>query len=824
MLDAFLSDLRYAARGLRAKPGFTLAVVLTLGLGLGANAAMFGIIDRMLFRPPPLLIDPETAHRVYVSQTIRGTERTGNVSQFAKFVDITKFTTSFSSTAGYTVNDVAVGVGDAAREMRVASVSSTFFGFFDAKPQLGRYFTAAEDAPPSGEPVVVLTDATWKAQYGERRDIIGSKVPIGPLIYTVIGVAPRGFVGLWADRPPAYFIPITSRGGSMGFQGKGNWWTTYTWGWMSMMARRRPGVSVDAATADITRALRSSYDQQLLENPKMPAYSLMKPHGLAGSILAERGPNVSSFAKVARWVSGVALIVLLVACANVANLLLARAIRRRREIAVRLALGVSRGRLLSQLFIESVLLALLGAGAAVFIAQWGGAALRAGLMPQTTAPAAFRDSRTLIFTAIAAIVVGLLTGLAPALQARRTDLTNDLKSGSREGSFQRSRARVALLVLQGAMSVILLVGAGLFVRSLSNVQSMRLGYDVEPVALVNLTMRGVKLDSAATVDLRRRLRERAVRIPGVSQASLQSSMPFWSTWSIGLFVEGIDTVSRLGQFNLNAVSPEHFETFGTRIIRGRALSPADDEKAPRAIVVSENMAKTLWPQRDAIGQCIRVQKATEPCTYVVGIAENIKANSLSEDSGLYYYLPAMQMQPQNGGLFVRTRRNAADMTDAIRRELQKEMPGASYVTVTPVSEILGTQTSSWKLGATMFVAFGVLALTLAAIGMYSVIAYNVAQRNHEMGVRVALGAQGRDLARLVVGEGVKLGAVGIVIGAAVALWAGKWVKPLLFDESPRDPAIFAVVTLGLLLVAVAASWVPARRASRVDPSVALRSD
>jgi predicted permease len=328
----------------------------------------------------------------------------------------------------------------------------------------------------------------------------------------------------------------------------------------------------------------------------------------------------------------------------------------------------------------------------------------------------------------------------------------------------------------------------------------------------------------ATVDLRRRLRERAVRIPGVSQASLQSSMPFWSTWSIGLFVEGIDTVSRLGQFNLNAVSPEHFETFGTRIIRGRALSALDDEKAQRAIVVSETMAKTLWPQRDAIGQCIRVQKVTEPCTYVVGIAENIKANSLSEDTGLYYYLPTMQMQPQNGGLFVRTRGDAAEMTDAIRRELQKEMPGASYVTVTPISEILGTQTSSWKLGATMFVAFGVLALALAAIGMYSVIAYNVAQRNHEMGVRVALGAQGRDLARLVVGEGVKLGVVGIVIGAAVALWAGKWVKPLLFNQSPRDPAIFAIVTVGLLLVAVAASWVPARRASRVDPSVALRSD
>lgn len=824
MLDAFLSDLRYAARGLRAKPGFTLAVVLTLGLGLGANAAMFGIMDRMLFRPPPMMVDPETAHRIYVTQTSRGTERTGNVSQYAKFLDITKFTKSFSSTAGFSITDLAVGVGDASREMRVASVSSTFFGFFDAKPQLGRYFTAAEDQPPSGEPVVVLTDATWKAQYGERADILGSKVQIGSVIYTVIGVAPRGFFGLWADRPPAYYIPITSRGGSQSFGGQVSWWQTYSWGWMSMIARRKPGVTVEAASADVTQALRSSYAQQLVEQPRSAPYEVAKPRGLAGSILAERGPNVSSFVKVARWVSGVAVIVLLVACANVANLLLARAIRRRREIAVRLALGVSRGRLLSQLFIESVLLATLGAAAAIFIAQFGGAALRAGLMPQTSATAAFRDSRTLLFTAAAAIFVGLITGLAPVLQARRSDLTNDLKAGSREGTFHRSKARIALLVLQGAMSVILLVGAGLFVRSLNNVQSMRLGYDVDPVAIVNLTMRGVKLDSVATVDLRRRLRERAVRIPGVSQASLQTSMPFWSTWSVGLWVEGIDTVSRLGQFNLNAVSPEHFETFGTRIIRGRGITALDDEKAPRAIVVSENMAKTLWPQRDAIGQCIRINRDTMPCTYVVGIAENIKAQSLSEDTGLYYYVPSAQFQPQNGGLFVRTRGKSAEMTDAIRRELQKEMPGASYVTVTPISEILGNQTSSWKLGATMFVAFGVLALTLAAIGMYSVIAYNVAQRNHEMGVRVALGAQGRDLARLVVGEGIKLGAVGVVLGAVIALWAGKWVKPLLFNQSPRDPAIFAIVTVSLLIVAVIASWVPARRASRVDPSVALRSD
>src|SRR6185503_4254735 len=272
---------------------------------------------------------------------------------------------------------------------------------------------------------------------------------------------------------------------------------------------------------------------------------------------AERGPNATSVGKVATWVGGVSLIVLLIACANVANLLLARALRRRREITLRLALGVSRGRLLSQLFTESLLLAALGGMAGLAIAHVGGAALRSTLLEQSEAPGGFRDPKTILFAAAVALGVGLLTGLAPVLQARRADLTADLKSGSREGTYHRSRSRVVLLVVQGALSVVLLVGAGLFVRSLRNVQAVRLGYDVDPVLLVNLNMRGVKLDSAQTVELRHRLHRTAKTIPGVENASLQNAVPFWSMWSRQLSVEGIDTVSRLGQFDLNAVSPEY---------------------------------------------------------------------------------------------------------------------------------------------------------------------------------------------------------------------------------------------------------------------------
>jgi putative ABC transport system permease protein len=825
-LESLKQDLAYAIRGLRTKPGFAIAVITTLGLGIGANAAMFGIVDRLLFRPPPLMKDPDAVHRVYYYETFRGKERANTVGRYARFVDYDTMTHSFSAMAGYSRPDLAVGVGDAAREMGIAPVSANFFGFFDAPPVLGRYFTKSEDMPPAGEPVVVLSNAMWQTQYGERRDVLGSKLQIGPTIYTVIGVAPAGFVGLWPERPPAAFIPITNYAAGTGFSSRTgtDWWKTYSWGWMSVIARRKPGVTIAAANADLAGAALKSYAMQRIEQPGMTPIELAHPRSSAGSILSERGPNASSTGKVATWVGGVSVIVLLIACANVANLLLSRALRRRREIALRLALGVSRARLLSQLLTETMVLAILGGVAGLLLAHWGGAVLRAGLLDQSEAASGLRDPRTVLFAAGAAVVVGLLTGLAPILQATRADLTADLKTGAREGTYTRSKTRVALLVLQGALSVILLVGAGLFVRSLSNVQATRLGYDVDPVLFVSLNMRGVRLDSALQVELRHRLQRAAKTIPGAANASLQDAIPFWSTSSTRLFVEGIDTVSRLGQFDFNKVSPEYFATIGTRIIRGRGISDGDTPNAPRALVVSEAMGKVLWPGRDPIGQCIKVNADTMPCTYVVGIAENIKERSIGADTGYYYYLPSAQVNPQRGGLFVRARGDAADIKEAVRRQLQREMPGASYVVVTPLSVVLGSQKQSWRLGATMFVAFGILAIVLAGIGLYSVIAYNVAQRTHELGVRVALGAQAHDVIGLVVVDGLRLALVGVAIGTGVALWAGKWVKPLLFEVSPKDPFVFVFVATLLIAVATAASWLPALRASRVDPNVALRAE
>src|SRR5438874_9783045 len=822
-MDILLQDRRYSLRTLKKSPGFTLGVVLTLALGIGANVTMFSVVDRMLFRPPPLLHDPAATHRVYLAETYRGKEQASGSLQYARYVDLTSWTTSFSRTAAFTEEDLAIGVGAEAREMRVGIVSASFFGFFDAPPVLGRYFTAAEDTPPNGTPVAVLAFAFWQTRYGGRNDVLGSPLQIGPTVYTIVGVAPEGFFGLWPTQRPVAFIPVSCHASAWAAMRLRNesWWTTYHWQWLSMLVQRKPGASVATADADLTNAFLRSYAAQRPGSPGLTPAEIARPRAFVASVLSERGPNESSFAKVATWISGVALIVLLIACANVANLLLARALRRRREIAIRLALGVSRARLLSQLFTESVLLAVLGGLAGVVVAEWGGAVLRAQFLAKSSEVSVMGDARTLLFGGVAALCAGLLTGLAPAL-TQHADVAGDLKAGAREGTFQRSRVRIALLVLKGALSVVLLVGAGLFVRSLRHVRVIPLGYDVDPVLLVDLNLRGTQLDSARNVELRRELLETAQAIPGVEHASRQLTVPFWSTWDMDLHVAGIDSVHRLGEFDLNAVTPQYFSTLGTRLLRGRGIEAQDGAHAPQVMVVSDAMAKALWPGRDPLGKCVRVGADTAPCSYVVGVAENIKSQQLGDDPGLFYYLSTAQWHPGQGGLFIRTRGEGARYVETIRRRLQQVMPGAACVTVTPLRDILGEQTRSWQLGATMFLAFGALALALAAIGLYSVMAYTVAQRTQEMGVRASLGAQERDLIKLVITEGLRVGVVGIVIGVMMALAGGQWLGPLLFQESPHDPLVFGFVTVVLLGTTVLASFVPSRRAARVDPMVALR--
>jgi putative ABC transport system permease protein len=814
------ADLRYAVRGLRRTPGFALAVIATVALGIGANAAVFSVIDQLLFRPPALLKDPALTRRVYIHAPMPEGPQYLETVVYPTFVDISALATTVDRSALYAQRALAVGDGEDAREVSVGAVTASFFEFFHAPPAVGRYFTEQENAPPSGTPVVVLSYGTWQAQYGGRREILGEKIRVGPTLYTIIGVAPRGFVGVWPDQPPTVFIPFASFADAYGPPGK-HFWMDGKHGFGGMLVQLRADITIEAANADLTHTLLQSWAKENGTAKPPTGWS-----AVAAPVLAERGPLQTTVANVAMLVAGMGIIVLLIAGANVTNLLLARALRRRREIAVRLALGVTRWRLLSQLLVESILLALGGGVAGLLAAQWGGSALRSAFRSGGVSPPVVTDSRTLVFVVGAVALVGLASGVAPAFTARRTDAIRHLKVGTTGDALHQSSTRVMLLVFQAALSMVLLVGAGLFVRSLINARHVRLGYDVAPVLVAGLNFRGMPVDSAGRIALHERLLAAARRDPAVERASLQLNLPLRSRWLVGWFrAPGVDSsaLRRADEFYMNAVSPDYFATVGTRILQGRGIEAQDGGNAPGAIVVSSSLAKLLWPDRTAIGQCVKVD-ADKGCRYVVGVAEDIKSQQLSNDAGLYFYLPTAQYNPQVGSVLVRMRGDAASHADAIRRELQKEMPGASYVTVTPFSDVIDEQTQSWRAGSTMFIVYGLVALLVAAVGLFSVIAYDVEQRRHEMGVRLALGATPGDVARLVLGRGLLVAAVGLAIGGMTTVVLAAKVGSLLFEVSPRDPLVYGLAAGVILTVSAIASFVPANRASRVDPALALRSE
>ena len=696
-----------------------------------------------------------------------------------------------------------------------AAIPGAVVSGFDIRPVVGRFFSEAEDRPPAGTAVAVLGYGYWQSAYGGERSALGKSVFIGARPYTIIGVAPRGFEGL-SLRQVSLFIPLTAGA----FDDAGDRYVDrYGFSWLEVLLQRRPGVSRQAADADLTLVYQQSLGAQPGAKPGVVSRSRVE----LAPVLYDRGPEPRGEARVAVWLAGVAVVVLLIACANVANLLLARALRRRREIAVRLALGVARGRLLRQLLTESTLLALLGGASGLLIAHYGGGVLRRALLSYVDWTATtLLDRRILLFTAASALLTGALTGVIPALQAGRTEVTGALKAGGREGGHRTTRLRAALLVVQAALSVMLLIGSGLFLRSLRNVNAVDMGYQPGRLLFVSTDYRGTRLSPADRNALQQRLLERARAMPGVQSAAATFATPFWASLVEDVFVPGRGSVNGLGALYLNRVTGDYFTTTGTPIVRGRALTEADRLSPLAAAVVSETMARRVWPGQEAIGQCIKLDADTMPCSQVVGIARDVRWGSLGDADRMQHYHPLPL--DGRGNIYVRTGGDPRRLAEALRRELQALVPGTTFVTVQPLVTTLDPVLRPWRLGATMFTLFGGLALLVAAIGLYGVIAYSVTQRLHEMGVRIALGAKTGDLLRLVVGEGLRVTLVGIILGAAGAFMAGKLIASLLFGVPARDPLTFGVVAGLLLVVAAVASLVPAWRAARVDPNIALRAE
>lgn len=829
-LDHFLQDVRYALRGLLHSPVFTLTVILTLGLGIGANAAMFAVIDRLMFRPFPQMKDPGSVHRVYVQTTVNGRRNAYATIPYTRYLDLTGSSQSFSQHAAVSEWRLGVGVGENTRVQKVAGVSASFFNFFDVSGLQGRLFTDVEDQRPMGSLVALVTHEYWQSELGER-PVLNTQMRVGKFDYTVIGILPPGFVGTVQGRAPHIFIPITTVPANLNPWQSDIYATSYNWDWVEVIVRRKDGVSVTAANTDLTRLYIRSRAAAREQNPRVLPDSIAHPVAMAAPLRNGAGPAPGPESRVLLWVGGVAAIVLLIACANVANIMLARVLRRRREIAVRLALGVSRSRLLGQFAIEALLLAFVGVAVGLAFAQWGGSSIRALLLPDGSRFSLGTDWRTIGVASACAMVAALLSTIGPAVLAARSELVSSLKSGQREGSHRRSALQTSLLVTQGALSAALLVGAGLFVRSLGRVRDIPLGFDVSRVVDVYPDFRDANLDESVEAATLGRLLEAAKQIPATEGAARANSGLF-QTSTARLRVAGIDSVEQLGRFNFQVVSPEYFSVVSTRILRGRGFQSTDVPGSPRVAVISQAMARALWPGREALGQCMEVSWEPaanipyQPCTTVVGISDDAAFGGVTDNQRFVYYLSVDQL-PRNWARMILVRlagEPTASEIERVRSALQRVMPGDGLVVIRRLQDVVNDQTRSWRLGTTLFVAFGGLAMVVAAVGLYGVIGYTIAQRMHELGMRIALGARPGHIVKLVLGQGVAFAAAGAAAGLVIALLAARWIEPLLYKQSPRDPLVFIGVFALMIVVGAAASAAPALRAVRADPNRVLRAD
>ncbi|HET9370490.1 MAG TPA: FtsX-like permease family protein, partial [Vicinamibacterales bacterium] len=547
------------------------------------------------------------------------------------------------------------------------------------------------------------------------------------------------------------------------------------------------------------------------------------PRALVSGLRPGGGPDPSLTARTALWVGGVSMLVLMIATANAANLWVGRALARRRETALRLACGIGRGRLVSQLMTESLVVAGTSAAAGLCLAYWGSAVMFRLLTTATGPVAGMIDDRVLLATVAVTVIAAILTSIGPSLFAHRVPVAASLRTGPR-GTTEGMRLRTALAIAQASLSVMLIVGAILFVRSFMAAKAAPLGYEPDRVLTVNRTYRGAPLPAAERAELRRRLLEAAKAHPAVEAASWRFTTPFGTSAQARFTVDGIDAVDRLGPFTTQEASADYFKVMGTRIVKGRAFNRDDRPDTPRVVVVSQTMADVLWPGQDPIGQCMRFTgPRAGTCATVVGVAEDVVLTRLTANDK-HFYLSLDQSGGDGTGMFLRVRGEPADHAESIRRALQPLMPGTSYVTVQPLETLVARGHQSWRTGAFLFVTFGALALAVAAIGLYGVLNYGISQRLPEVGVRLALGARRADILWLVLRPSVGLALGGIAAGTALTIGASRWIEPLLFQQSATAPSAYVLAGAVLCSAALAAALVPAARALRTDPCVVLKGD
>jgi predicted permease len=812
-METLFRDIHYGIRSLLKRPGFTAIAVLTLALGIGVNTSVFTLFYSLALRPLPVKDPGEIAnvYQTFEGQLSRRVE--GNIAllSYPEYLSYRDKTQAFSGLIAHAKTPLTLS-GNESEKVHGLLVSDNYFSVLGTQSFLGRSFMPGECQTPGQCPLAVLSYRFWQRRFGSDPTLIGKTLTLNRQRFTVVGITAPDFRGTEMTLPDVW-IPLMMQPGVMPGN---NFIPLRDCSWLSVLGRLKHGVSLSQAQAELA-VLASQADGEYTN--RKTTVDVVSGAYLNFPEARSRGVPVVEIVMLAVG------LVLLIACANVSNLLLARAATRKKEIAVRLALGASRGRLIKQLLTESLLLGVAGGAAGLLVAYWLPPILLS-VIPETGTDVSFTPNLTVLaYAFVVSLITGIVFGLAPALQATKLDLTTALNAEGTASShrFNRSRLRSGLMITQVAVSTVLLISAGLLLRSLQRAQSTDRGFDPANVLALSLDTAAGGYDSPRTAVLYQQLTERLATMPGVKSVSLASAIPFAGRQYTGIKIEdrGTEFAERDFQVNVNMVSPSYFQTLGIPLILGRQFSEQEVAGSQSVAVVNKAMADRFWPNENPIGKRFIDNSSSYE---IIGVARDISSIDLAQHDGPFIYLPARFDKPADKPaltVILKADGNQPSLA-GVAREAVRSLDKNLVVSIKRLEENLDSKLQPARSGAMFSGALSLLALLLATTGIYGVMAYFVSERTREIGIRVALGAQTSDVLKLVVKNGMSLALIGVVIGLAASFALTRLMSGFLLGVAPTDAGVFTVVSVGLIAVALVACYIPARRTAKVDPLVALR--